>query len=99
MPRPRAWKPASFLHFQPVGAWCVAARSGSRTLPGMRDRHDARLEIRMPAASRRELDEFACEAGLSKADLVRLGLKWLLQNRDVLLKLPAAPGDGRVSSQ
>ena len=47
---------------------------------------------------RRELDEFACEAGLSKADLVRLGLKWLLQNRDVLLKLPAAPGDGRVSS-
>ena len=33
MPRPRAWKPASFLHFQPVGAWCVAARSGSRTCP------------------------------------------------------------------
>jgi len=49
--------------------------------------HDTRFEIRMPAARRRELDELANETGLSSADLARIGIRWLLERRDVLLKM------------
>ena len=45
----------------------------------------------MPAQRRRELDEFADEAGISAADAVRLGIRWLLEHRDVLLKLGGRP--------
>jgi hypothetical protein len=51
--------------------------------------NDARIEVRLPAESRRELVELADAAGLSSADLVRLGIRWLLHNRGVLLKMPA----------
>jgi hypothetical protein len=51
--------------------------------------NDARMEFRLPALRRRELDELAEQAGLSSADLVRLGIKWLLEHREVLLKPPA----------
>ena len=51
-------------------------------------RHDARLRIRLPAAKRRELDELAADTGLSSADLARIGIRWLLAHRDVLLRMP-----------
>jgi hypothetical protein len=50
--------------------------------------NDTRLEIRMPAQRRRELDELASEVGLSAADLTRLSIRWLLEHRDALFKLP-----------
>jgi hypothetical protein len=46
--------------------------------------HDARFELKLPAASRRELMELAAELELTSADLVRLGLAWLLQHRGAL---------------
>ena len=69
---------------------CVAAHFGGRDLHGMRDHHDARLEIRMPAASRRELDQLANEVGLSTADVVRISIRRLLQNPEALLRLSQA---------
>jgi hypothetical protein len=51
-------------------------------------RHSARLEIRLTAQRRRELDELADEAGLSASDLARLGIRWLLDHPNVLLKPP-----------
>lgn len=51
-------------------------------------RHDARLEIRMPAAKRRELDELAADTGLTSADLARIGIRWLLAHRETLLRMP-----------
>ena len=56
-----------------------------------------RLEIRLPSATLRELEKLAAEVGKARADLLRLSLKWLSQNRGVLLKLPALPVDGRAS--
>jgi hypothetical protein len=65
-------------------------RCGSGAAPyRVRMKRDARLEIRLPAAKRRELYELADEAGLTSSDLVRIGIRWLLQHRDALLKLPA----------
>jgi hypothetical protein len=51
-------------------------------------RHDARLEIRLPAAKRRELDELAADTGLTSADLARIGIRWLLAHRKILLRMP-----------
>jgi hypothetical protein len=48
-------------------------------------KHDVRLDLRLPAAQRRELAELATESGLSSADLVRLSVRWLLQHPDRLL--------------
>jgi hypothetical protein len=76
----------AFCSMRGFVARCVVGYGSGRTLSGMKLKHDARLEIRMPAARRRELDELADEAGLSAADLARLGIRWLLEHRDVLLK-------------
>lgn len=63
-------------------------RAGERrTFPVM---NDTRLEIRMPAERRRKLGELANEVGLSAVDLTRLSIRWLLEHRDVLFKLPTA---------
>jgi hypothetical protein len=48
-------------------------------------KHDVRLDLRLPAAQRRELAELAAETGLSSADLVRLSVCWMLAHRNVLL--------------
>ena len=48
----------------------------------------ARLDIRLPAANRRELLELADEVGVSTSDLVRIGLRWVLQHRATLFKPP-----------
>jgi hypothetical protein len=59
-------------------------------------KHDVRLDLRLPAAQRRELAELAAEAGLSSADLVRLSVKWMLAHRDVLLS--GSEPAGRVAA-
>jgi hypothetical protein len=51
-------------------------------------KRDTRFEIRLPAANRRELLELAAETGLTSADLVRIGLRWVLTHRDALFKSP-----------
>jgi hypothetical protein len=50
--------------------------------------NDARLEIRLPARRLRELDELAAESPVSRADLVRLGINWLIEHPDAILKFP-----------
>jgi hypothetical protein len=62
-----------------------------RTLPDMSN--DKRFEFRLPGPVRRELSELSGQTGLSAADLVRLGVSKLLQDRAALPRLP-----GSVSS-
>ena len=50
--------------------------------------NDARLEIRFPEQRRRKLDELAAEKGVSRADLVRMGINWLIDHPDAILKFP-----------
>jgi hypothetical protein len=50
-----------------------------------------RFEFRLPEPVQRELAQLAGETGLSRADIVRLGLNKVLQDRDALPKLPAEP--------
>jgi hypothetical protein len=50
--------------------------------------NDARIEIRLPDRRRRELVELAAETGLSRADLVRIGINWLIEQPDAILKFP-----------
>jgi hypothetical protein len=50
--------------------------------------NDARIEIRLPEQRRRELVELAAEKGVSRADLVRLGINWLIEHPDAILKFP-----------
>jgi len=54
--------------------------------------NDARLEIRLPEHRRRELLKLAAEVGLSRADLVRLGIVWLIEHPEALLKFPQEAG-------
>jgi hypothetical protein len=62
---------------------------GSCSLPGM---NSTRFEFSLPADRRRELDQLSEETGLSAADLARLGIRWVLSHRDVLLRpTPEAP--------
>lgn len=49
-------------------------------------KHEARFELRLSAARRQELAALANETGLSNGDLVRLGIKWLVENPQVFLK-------------
>jgi hypothetical protein len=51
--------------------------------------NDARIEIRLPEQRRRELVELAAEKNISRADLVRLGINWLIEHPDAILKFPA----------
>ena len=50
--------------------------------------NDARIEIRLPEQRRRELVELAAEKGVSRADLVRVGINWLIEHPDAILKFP-----------
>jgi hypothetical protein len=72
----------------------LRVRAGPYTLPGMRQL-DARLEIRLPKANRRELDALAEETGLTSADLVRIGIRWLLVHHELVLRLPRSAGEAR----
>jgi hypothetical protein len=53
----------------------------------------ARFKIRLTPERRRELEDLAREAGLSSADLARLGIGWLLRHPGVLLG-GGLPADG-----
>lgn len=44
-----------------------------------------RFEVTLPAERRRELDDLAREIGTGSADLARLAITRLLNNRDALL--------------
>jgi len=60
-------------------------------------KHDARFDLKLPAAQRRELAELATESGLSSADLVRLSVRWLLQHPDRLLRSVVEEQQGRAA--
>jgi hypothetical protein len=53
--------------------------------------YDTRLEVRVPADRRRELEQLAAETGLSVAGLIRLATRRLLDDRASLLKSTEAP--------
>ena len=55
-----------------------------RILSGM----NTRFEFRLPEPAGRELHQLSTETGLSSANLVRLGISKVLQDRDALPKLP-----------
>ena len=62
------------------------ARTGECT----RMTNDARIEIRLPEQRLRSLVELAAEKGVSRADLVRIGINWLIEHPDAILKFPEA---------
>jgi len=47
-----------------------------------------RFEIKMRPAQRRDLDALAEELDLTASDLARVGIAWIIKNRDVLLGGP-----------
>jgi len=44
-----------------------------------------RFEMWLGTQERRELTELAAEAGLTSADIMRLGFRWLKAHREVLV--------------
>jgi hypothetical protein len=66
---------------------CIAKPNFLRTFADM----DARFEIRLSRKRREELGDLARECGLSAADVARLGISWMIEHRDLLLRRPAAP--------
>jgi hypothetical protein len=48
--------------------------------------NDARFELRLPTQRRAQLEALADETGLSAADLARLAIGRLLDDRKVILK-------------
>jgi hypothetical protein len=64
---------------------CVAEQHILRLLCAMTDA--TRFQFRLPAAQRAQLETLAVQSGLSSADLTRLALQRLLEDRDV--RLPA----------
>ncbi len=73
-----------------LGGFC---RSGGALRPGGRWRkfpamaQASRIDLRVPPAWRKELDELAAEVGLSASDLARLGIRFLLNNPSLLVKV------------
>jgi len=47
----------------------------------------SRIDLQIPRAWRKELDELAGEVGLSSSDIARLSIRFLLNHRDKLVKL------------
>jgi hypothetical protein len=45
-----------------------------------------RFELLLPPAHRRKLARLAADTGMSSADLVRFGIRWLLDHRELVLK-------------
>jgi hypothetical protein len=54
-----------------------------------------RFQFRLSAAQRAQLETLAVQSGLSSADLTRLALQRLFEDRDV--KLPAHPETGAAA--
>jgi hypothetical protein len=52
-----------------------------------------RFQLMLPEEDHGELHRLAGETRMAAADLMRLGLRWVLANRDVLQRLP--PADAR----
>ena len=50
----------------------------------------ARFQLMLPEEDHGELHRLAGETRMAAADLMRLGLRWVLANRDVLQRSPAA---------
>jgi hypothetical protein len=48
-----------------------------------------RFDLHLPAVQRLGLDALSGETGLSRADLVRLSVRYMLQNPTVILRSPA----------
>jgi hypothetical protein len=46
----------------------------------------SRFEISLPADRRRELAALAGEVGMSASDLARLGIGWVLERREFLVR-------------
>jgi hypothetical protein len=55
--------------------------------------NDSRIDVRIPAQRRRELELLAEDAGLSLGGLVRLAARRLLEDRELLLKSRAGSGE------
>jgi hypothetical protein len=49
--------------------------------------NDHRMDLRLPRAWRKELDELAAEVGLSSSDVARLGIRHLLNHPDRLVRI------------
>jgi hypothetical protein len=49
--------------------------------------NDHRIDLRLPRAWRKELDELAAEVGLSASDIARLSIRYLLNHRAKLVKI------------
>ena len=50
-----------------------------------------RFQFTLPVAQRAQLEELAALAankGFSRADLVRIGINWLIEHPDAILKFP-----------
>jgi hypothetical protein len=56
----------------------------------------ARFQFRLPAAQRAQLETLSVQCGLSSADLTRLALQRLLEDRDV--RLPAHSETGAAAA-
>lgn len=50
-------------------------------------KYDARLEVKLSAERRQQLDDLTAGAGVSSAALARLAIGQLLEQRDVTLRL------------
>jgi hypothetical protein len=46
----------------------------------------ARFDMKLPLRQRQELASLASEIGLSSADVVRLGIRYVLQHPEVILR-------------
>ena len=52
------------------------------------------MDLRLPRAWRKELDALADEVGLSSSDVARLGIRYLLNDRDRLVKVVKNGNEG-----
>ena len=72
-----------------TAAGCVAAGGGLASHLRMTDA--TRFQFTLPVAQRAQLEELAALAakrGFSRADLVRIGINWLIEHPDAILKFP-----------
>ena len=74
---------------------CVESPYVRRIFGGM---EQARFDLRLPLSQRRELAVRAAEIGLSSADLARLGIRYILQHPEVILR-PVATADAQAEAR
>jgi hypothetical protein len=65
---------------------CVVRTLPEAQIAGMQ--LDTRFEVRLPTATRTALDALAVDTGLTRADLIRTGLRWVLDSRGAFLQAP-----------